>query len=1015
MSSQDESNDPYGAIKFGEFRKYMQNKQSKLKRQQKEFRIQSRGEQASQALPQIFAGTSIYINGYCSPPAMDLRRMILQHGGDYQHYLKKLSVTHIIATNLTNSKLQEFRSYKVVRPEWITESTQAQQLLPWQQYRLVPRATAQRELVFNTDSNSNTETPIEAIAEKISGETLNAHVLSNDWARQISTVNPTFIKRYYETSRLHYLSIWKAELKSIVEQLEEKYKSDPSMLSRKRKRLSASYTRVVMHVDFDCFFASVGIKDRPHLKELPVAVSHTKVVSEASSSDVASCNYVARAYGVRNGMTVGMAKGLCPSLQVIPYEFEKYKSISKIFYEIMFHYADEMQAVSVDEALLEVGSHFTQPDEHSQEQQQEALATQIRDEIRQATGCEASIGVGSNILLARMSTKKAKPAGQHICKSIRDVEELLSSQKVTDLPGVGYAIGDKLKELNITAVSDVRKVPLYELQAKLGSKIGQTLYNFSWGIDDRPLTTNQQRQSVSAEVNWGMRFEHEENEREFVEGLAKEVSVRLQKYNVKGKNITVKILKRKEDATQASKNLGHGRVDSFSKSHTLGHFTDDPAVINKHVYSMLKSFQFSSADIRGLGIHISKLDNQEKLSPDQGVLNFQSRPAVVVNEQQQQQNQAIEMGELSKQAFKETMEVDPYVYNELPLTVKQELESTYQLVFKEATHLKDSSEDQSTTHEIPQEIIPLIDTPLPELPPWSQLDPLSLLALPDDMREQILKTYASKEQVVSIEAVVESPPRTPTHQSAKPSVFNTPKIPQSTYKTRGGRSRTITQMFQSATSPSSTRSNASYNASSPSMSTNNDTTPTSRHSSRFHSVFQVQQRPQQLYNEPEDDLSYDADVWNQLPQDMKEELLEEHRRLKRLKSQQQHQQYLQKTSKDNHLPRDHAQKIDLEPFRKEPSLQGVTDVQEIRTLLHEWVHSFEDMPEPEDVETITSYLVELVHYADLEKVQLLVSYMVHLIRDMDSVDWKQCTSQIQANVSNAVKSVYGCPLEFKLE
>jgi len=102
----------------------------------------------------------------------------------------------------------------------------------------------------------------------------------------------------------------------------------------------------------------------------------------------------------------------------------------------MFKYADEMQAVSVDEALLEVGSHFSQPDQHSQEERQEALATEIRNEIRQATGCEASIGVGSNILLARMSTKKAKPAGQFICKSIRDVEELLNGQNVTDLPGV---------------------------------------------------------------------------------------------------------------------------------------------------------------------------------------------------------------------------------------------------------------------------------------------------------------------------------------------------------------------------------------------------------------------------------------------------------------------------------------------------------------------------------------------------------------------------------------------------
>lgn len=107
----------------------------------------------------------------------------------------------------------------------------------------------------------------------------------------------------------------------------------------------------------------------------------------------------------------------------------------------MFQYADEMQAVSVDEALLEIGSHITQPNSDSVGQgkeEEEALATKIRDEIRQATGCEASIGVGSNILLARLSTKKAKPAGQYICKSTQDIEDLLDSQDVTDLPGVSF-------------------------------------------------------------------------------------------------------------------------------------------------------------------------------------------------------------------------------------------------------------------------------------------------------------------------------------------------------------------------------------------------------------------------------------------------------------------------------------------------------------------------------------------------------------------------------------------------
>lgn len=73
-------------------------------------------------------------------------------------------------------------------------------------------------------------------------------------------------------------------------------------------------------------------------------------------------------------------------------------------------------------------------------------------------------------------------------------------------------------------------------------------------------------------------------------------------------------MKRKEDAVQSRKHLGHGIVDSFSKSAALNEYTDDSEIINKHVYTLLKSFCFSYADIRGLGIHIAKLNNQDTLS-----------------------------------------------------------------------------------------------------------------------------------------------------------------------------------------------------------------------------------------------------------------------------------------------------------------------------------------------------------------------------------------------------------------
>lgn len=91
-----------------------------------------------------------------------------------------------------------------------------------------------------------------------------------------------------------------------------------------------------------------------------------------------------------------------------------------------------MQAISVDEALLEFESLSID--------EVEVFAAKIRKEIKKATGCDASIGVGSNVLLARMSTKKAKPAGQYYCKTQDDIDDLLSGQSVTQLPGVKYSV-----------------------------------------------------------------------------------------------------------------------------------------------------------------------------------------------------------------------------------------------------------------------------------------------------------------------------------------------------------------------------------------------------------------------------------------------------------------------------------------------------------------------------------------------------------------------------------------------
>lgn len=146
--------------------------------------------------------------------------------------------------------------------------------------------------------------------------------------------------------------------------------------------------------------------------------------------------------------------------------------------------------------------------------------------------------------------------------------------------------------------------------------------------------------------------------------------------------------------------------------------------------------------------------------------------------------------------------------------------------------------------------------------------------------------------------------------------------------------------------------------------------------------------------------------------EMRTELLAEHYRLKRLKEQGEQNQDLRNLQNEHLKSREGLNQIELEHI-EEPSLQGSTDIEDLRTLLSNWVASAEDQPEPEDVKTISQFLKELVSFSNLEKAHLLVIYLKYLIKDYpDSSKWKQSAAEIQETVSNAVTSIYGCPLKF---
>ena len=128
-------------------------------------------------------------------------------------------------------------------------------------------------------------------------------------------------------------------------------------------------------------------------------------------SELASCNYAARKFGIRNGMFVGEALKLCPDLVLIQYNFKQYQKISQQFYEILLQYSSEIEAISCDEAFIDLTDYVNSIGEA------ESLVKQFRDEVKSKTGCAVSAGISHNILLARMCTTAAKP--DHRCVAAR--------------------------------------------------------------------------------------------------------------------------------------------------------------------------------------------------------------------------------------------------------------------------------------------------------------------------------------------------------------------------------------------------------------------------------------------------------------------------------------------------------------------------------------------------------------------------------------------------------------------
>ena len=598
---------------------------------------------------------------------------------------------------------------------------------------------------------------------KVSPEEHNAYLLADPKIWKSTVVNPGFLKQYYEESRLHHLSAWKADLKSRLQALAGE-KSSSQNIRQKRPHGSRRY---ILHVDFDSFFAAVSLKKFPQYVDKPVVVAH----GGGSGSEIASCNYPARKYGIKNGMWMKHAQKLYSELKVLPYDFKAYEEASRRFYDAIMATGGIVQSVSVDEALVDVSSACADAGgihERSiwrEQTKADEIAQRLRDTIKETTGCAVSVGIGENILLAKVALRKAKPAGQYHIKP-EEVFEVIGGLTVQELPGVAFSIGGKLEEIGVKFVRDVRSLTKERLMSTLGPKTGEKIWDYSRGVDKVEVGEQVIRKSVSAEVNWGIRFVTQEQANEFVQSLCEELHKRLATEKVKGRQLTMKIMRRAADAPlDPPKHLGHGKCDTFNKSVVLGVTTNEKEILSREAISIMHGWGFSPGELRGIGVQMTQLEplkgsaespvasSQRRLQfTTSAIRNATPLPNETVDEiatpekpRTQTQHPAAALAPGVSPSGKRRLslntygtqfvlpsQVDPTILAELPEDIRSKLMGIQ-------VH---ESHDNKTFASTPPKSRPVSPSfAVNYFPSHSQLDIGALEALPEDVRAEVLALY----------------------------------------------------------------------------------------------------------------------------------------------------------------------------------------------------------------------------------------------------------------------------------
>lgn len=283
--------------------------------------------------------------------------------------------------------------------------------------------------------------------------------------------------------------------------------------------------RKIVHVDMDCFYAAVELRDRPDLKDKPVAVGG----HPDSRGIITTCNYVARDFGVHSALSTREAIRRCPKLIILPTRFATYKKISRQIHKIYREYTPLIEPISLDEAYLDLTENTRFEGRASR------TAARIRQDIFEQLGLTASAGIAPNKFLAKIASDWKKPNGQFTVQP-HEISAFIKALPVKKIPGVGKATQAKMTQLQIETCSDLQTLSLSDLNFYFG-RFGERLYDLARGVDQSRVNASRERKSISVENTFNQDIDTWADIEKQIEALFEELQIRTRKADIPDESI----------------------------------------------------------------------------------------------------------------------------------------------------------------------------------------------------------------------------------------------------------------------------------------------------------------------------------------------------------------------------------------------------------------------------------------------------------------------------------------------